>query len=463
MKRKILFYLLPLLGLTLSGCDLFNNQPPKDDDTSEKEGSDTPEDKDKTVYDVVVNKKQGIVEKEEGFLHELTYEEQVIDIVGYDGTNGQVGSIMKKTYNGKAINGMIYNRSIMSYLDKLRVDFDGGDLKYIFTDFLMEDMDFDSKADNKLVSGEPVTCPEGKGYFVIYTQSTAPVTVNAVKIKFKDHSFNTKMIYTKDTERGSARSYGTAKAVTESFIELESRPTRYTNNYSGSEKNEGHANADSWYRFNGQYFTDSQELGTDFTFGMTIAGEYSRFFNEEKLFHYNVWPQFSYGNENDEPWVQTYIGNDNYDPLGGTANYSYQGRFYTNFDMYDENWNVNYANPFDWVPKYWTFGNPDQAKIADGSMTYREAYNETKLPFWFLKFHVYLNEEENFEPYVDISINGKLIYSTYIFDEYDTESRPSIHIHTMPMHLINYGNPDGTTSDEFKYTGTFTYPRLIED
>lgn len=24
-------------------------------------------------------------------------------------------------------------------------------------------------------------------------------------------------------------------------------------------------------------------------------------------------------------------------------------------------------------------------------------------------------------------------------------------------------NPDGTTSDEFKYTGTFTYPRLIED
>lgn len=201
---------------------------------------------------------------------------------------------------------------------------------------------------------------------------------------------------------------------------------------------------------------------------MTIAGEYSRFFNEDKLFHYNVWPQFSYGNKDDEQWVQTYIGNDNYDPLGGTPNYSYQGRFYTNYDMYDADWNVNYENPEQWTFDYWTFGDPDQAKIPDGSMTYRQAYNETKLPFWFLKFQVYLKEDptndNKIDAFVDIYINGKMIYSTYIFEHYaDLEQKPSIHIHTMPMHLINYGNPDGTTGDEFKYTGTFTYPRIIED
>ena len=479
MKKKILFYLLPLLGLTLTGCGPKEEEPSKPDDPSGPVKPVTPDDPvvpaDTTVYDVTVQSSQGIVEKEAGFLHQLAYEDQVIDIVGFEAIENGVGAIKRKSYNGQVINGMIYNRSLMTYLDKLRIDFTGGDLQYIFTEFLMEDMDFDSKTNNKLVSGQPVSCPEGKGYFVVYTKSTTPVNVSAVMLKFKDQGFEANMIYNKNTSRGGARSNGIEKLVADSFIELENNPTQYTNNYSGSGKHDGHTNADSWYRWNGRYFTDSEDLGTDFTFGMTIAGEYSRFVDESKFFHYNVWPQFSWGGTYydeyegkdvpDEPWVQTYIGNDNYEPLGKDdavnpsdpyVNESYAGRFYTNYDWYNDDWEIDYNDGTgDWI-----FGDPDQCKIPDGSKTFREAYNETKLPFWFLKFHVYLGQDN--DAMCDISINGRVIYSTYIFDEYDTVNTPSIHLHTLPMHLINYGNPDGSVNDSLKYTGTFTYPRLIE-
>lgn len=466
MKKKILFYLLPLLGLTLTGCGPKEEEPPKPDDPVQPA--------DKTNYDLVIDDKLGIVEKEAGFLHQIAFQGHTIDVVGYEETTSGVGSIKKATYNGHAINGMVYNRSLITNLGKLRVDFSGGDLQYIFTDFLMEDMEFDSKKNNKFVSGEPVEIPEGKGYFVIYTKSTTPVKIDALKFQFRSEELNANMIYTKDTTRGGARSNGIEKTVSNSFIELQNNPTQYTNNYSGSGKHDGHTNADSWYRFNGRYFTDSEDLGTDFTFGMTIAGEYSRFVDESKFFHYNVWPQFSWGGTYydeyegkdvpDEPWVQTYIGNDNYEPLGKDdavhpsdpyVNESYAGRFYTNYDWYNENWEIDYEGE-----GAWTFADPDQCKIPDGSKTFREAYNETKLPFWFLKFHVYLDPDN--DPMCDISINGRVIYSLYIFENYDKVNKPAIHIHTLPMHLINYGNTDGSVDDSLKYTGTFTYPRLID-
>ena len=44
-------------------------------------------------------------------------------VVGYEETSKGVGSIKKATYNGHAINGMVYNRSLITNLGKLRVDF----------------------------------------------------------------------------------------------------------------------------------------------------------------------------------------------------------------------------------------------------------------------------------------------------------------------------------------------------
>lgn len=261
------------------------------------------------------------------------------------------------------------------------------------------------------------------------------------------------MIYNKNTSQGGARSLGKVVSAEDSFITLQNNPTKNTNNYSrGNHISSAHD--DAWYRWNGKYFTDSEDLGTDFTFGLTIMGEYSSFIDESKNFHYNVWPQFSYGNKNDEQWVQTYIGNDNYEPLGAAESLnptdplvqqSYTGRFYTDYGWYNE---------------AWQFADPDTTYIPDQNhhLTMREAYEETKLPFWFLKFHVYLGEDN--DAYVDITINGLLIYQTYIFEEYDTVNTPSIHIHTFPMHIVNYGVDVEGTPDA-PYTGSFTYPRLI--
>ena len=92
-------------------------------------------------------------------------------------------------------------------------------------------------------------------------------------------------------------------------------------------------------------------------------------------------------------------------------------------------------------------------------MTLRQAYEAYDMPFWHLKFHVYLDEDS--DPMVDIFINGIMVYQTYIFDHYDTVNKPSIHIHTLPMHLINYGvDSDGNPAPSYK--GWFTYPRLIK-
>ena len=91
-------------------------------------------------------------------------------------------------------------------------------------------------------------------------------------------------------------------------------------------------------------------------------------------------------------------------------------------------------------------------------MTFRDAYEAFNMPFWYLKFHVYLNDQN--DAWCDITINGMLVYSTYIFDDYDTVNTPSIHIHTMPMHVVNYG-VDAEGNPAASYKGWFTYPRLI--
>ena len=53
-----------------------------------------------------------------------------------------------------------------------------------------------------------------------------------------------------------------------------------------------------------------------------------------------------------------------------------------------------------------------------------------------------------------------LIESYELFESYDTVNTPSISLLTMPMHVINYGK-DAKGNPADKYTGMFTYPRLI--
>ena len=509
MRRKHLLFLLPLFGLTLSGCDLLDKITGGDQEEEKQKEDEKPEEKkDETKYDVDLNSKAFVTEKEEGILHEVKYNEYVIDLLGYSSNEGKLGSLKKATYNGVTYNGMAYNRSLIGNLEKIRVDFSGGDLQYVFTEFLMEDMNFDSKTGNKFESGKPVDVPEGKCYFVIYTKSTTPVKIDSLKLKLKDQDFDAKKVFEVNSETvlGGARSASKKYTITDSFIEMENNPLDYNNNYSQG-KTHGHTNNDSWYRWNGQYLSNSIALGSEFSFGMTIGGEFGRMVDSSKLFHYGVWPQFGYRDSENQlistnnNYVQTYIGNDNYEPRGyenpvhPDDDYvfeSYSGRFFTNYGLPEDD---QYFYIWDWtanediqeagVPKQfeteveaieyrttnlggnssryeiyqnWQFLNPDTEHIVDGSKTFREAYQAFTLPFWFVRFDVHLDSDSN--PICDVSINGFKLFTQDIFEgKYDKANNPGLEIKTLPMHIVNYGNEDGTAQDS--YTGIFTLPRLI--
>lgn len=405
-----------------------------------------------TVYEMVLADKSKVEEKDDGYYHQISIKNNKFDMVGWSSTGGEFGSIKKDTYGTYEYEGMIYNRSVINGFASLTVKFSGGDLYYVFTDFLMENMDFDKE--NALVSETPVAVPNNEGYFVVYTDSETAVNIDFVKVTYEcDATIDTEMLYNKGTELGGARSWTSKVEKDDSFLVMENNPTQYTNNYSrGNHISEG--NDDSWYRFNGRYFKGSGYIGTEFTFGMTVMGEYSRMVDETKFFHYNVWPQLTYEGAAsiDENWIQTYIGNDNYEPLGAEhtlfptdphALESYEGRFFGDYNYHNDKW---------------MFVDPDEFKIPDESMTLREAYQRYTLPFWFIKFHIYLDEDN--DPKYDIYINNMLIYSDSCFYYYDKVNTPAIGIKTVPMHIINYGVDVNATPME-SYTGLFTYPRLI--
>ena len=410
---------------------------------------------------LVLNSSTEVEAKDEGYLHQADVKGNKIDMIGFSEADGAFGSIKKVTYDAYTFNGMVYNRSLINGFSSLTVTFSGGYLHYVFTDFLMEDMNFNSA--NVLASGEAVNVPEGKAYFLVYNESTTPVTIDSIDISCTcNGSVDASLLYKHDSlgdkGLGYARSMAKRTDLELGYVELENNPTKTTNNYSLG-KHDGHSYNDSWYRFNGRYFSGSKDLGTDFTFGMTIIGNISQVLDEHKYFHYNVWPQFTYGNSADEPWTQCYIGNDQFEPLGaahalhpdaGYSYCSYTGRFFGRYD-YDEDQGID------------GFADPDVATLeGDDTTTLRQAYETYSLPFWFVKFHVYLDDDpENLDVAVcDIFINGFKIEKVDVFYNYDTANKPSIRLKTLPMHLINYGiNAEGDPADS--YVGSFTYPRLV--
>lgn len=481
---------------------------------------------DPIVYHMELTSSTEVVAKENGAYHQVDIRNNKIDIVGYESTSGKFASIKKATHGAYVYNGMVYNRSAINGFETLRVTYSGGQLYYVFSDFLMENMDFNGTL---LASGSTIDVPNNEAYFIIYNESTTKVDIESMDIGYLcDHSIDEEMIHW-NSSMGGARSYAGKTTEEDSFIELQNNPTKKNNNYSvgarykchicnkeydvitgspvcpycsdASAANQKKVHDFPWYRFNGRYLSNSVVLGTDFTFGMTIAGEYSKMTDLNENFHYNVWPQFDYGNSNDRTWIQTYIGNDNYEPLGKDnplhpddpyTEESYSGRFFTrygpcaefalwsdslNSDITDGSGNIieflSLADAEAYIAAHagdlpadveayeeWKFNNPDIQTIAgDPSMTLRQAYNAYTLPFWFVKFHVYLDGSSN-EAMVDVFINGFHIYTEQIFEHYDTVNTPDIKIWTLPMHVVNYGvDTDG--NPDAPYTGTFTKPRLI--
>ena len=479
MKKRKVLALIPMVALFLTGCDLKATlskakdwisdniyHPIKDfidgetgEDKKEDEGGDDKgdegdkggEDEPEINYDFVIDSKSSFNSKDDGYLYQLDLDGCFIDAIGYEKVESSLGSIKKVTYNSTyTFNGMVYNRSLINGLDKLCVTFEGGTLQYLFSEHLMEDMDFDEKTNNNVESGKVLEVPKGKGYFVFYNKSTTPITIESVKVKLDESkAFDAKMVFNKDSQMGGARSLAKRTELYDSFVELENNPTAHTNNYSEG-KHDGHTNNDSWYRWNGRYFAHSETLGTNFRLGMTVMGNLSQVVNEESYFHYAVWPQMGWRNAdnelyaNDNTYVQTYIGNDNYDPLGiksGSLK-GYPGRFFSDYGWYNEQW---------------MFPNPETTMTMDGKTSFKAAYEKYNLPFWFIEFDFSLNDENM--PICSIYINGFHLFDQEIFEEYDTVNKPGLEINSMPMHVVNYGNPDGSPCDS--YIGCFTYPRLM--
>lgn len=395
------------------------------------------------------------VSPDDPLVHQVNVRNNKFDVVGYDANGGAFGSIQKTTLGFEEYRGMVYNRSAINGFNMLTVKFSGGPLNYVFTDFLMEDMTFTGQA---LTSESPVYAPEGKAYFIIFTTDDSKVNIDYVNILYScDGSIDEQMIFDKDTELGGARSNAKSFYREDSFIEIENNPQKNNNNYSTGSWG-GHNSA--WYRWNGKFFKDSEILGKDFEFGMTIMGTYERMTDENKYFHYGVWPQFGYYDKNNEPYTdndayaQTYIGNDNYEPLGKDnalhpsdplVNESYPGRFFTDYG---------------WYNNAWQFADPDNTLIPGTTTTYRKAYEAFNMPFWFVKFHVYFEEGV---PVCDSYVNGfKTTEAQELFEVYDTENNPDLFIKSLPMHVVNYGiDAEGNPGESYK--GWFTYPRLIED
>ena len=171
--------------------------------------------------------------------------------------------------------------------------------------------------------------------------------------------------------------------------------------------------------------------------------------DESKLFNYSVWIELEDVTTGARGyWDYAIIGNDNYEPLGKEnavhpedpyVEQAYPGRFYTSY-VYENN---------DYI-----FANPDTHNIISEDMTLREAYEENKLPVW--NVHFKFKDSKTY-----VTINNKVITVMDQFDYEGEEASPTdtFRIVRMELHLVNFGNPDGTPKDS--YTGSFSVPRIL--
>ena len=359
-------------------------------------------------------------------------------------------TIEQRTYGVDSVTykGLAYNRSIINGFSTFSVTYSGDPLYVSFTEYLMEDMSFVENDIHRVNSTQIYDVNAENGYFVLYTSGSAHIT--SLDITYScDQSLDASLLYTAgDTTIRNARSVPKSYSFNHDLIDIENKPTKDTCNYSTG-KTSGHDK--SWYRWNGLDFGSEKDIGTEFSIHTTIIGNISYMADSSKHFHYAVWPMFNQKSKDlsNEGWLMTYIGNDNYEPMGKDdpnrihkdtlGNYSYAGRF---FGVYDY-----FAEEDDYF-----FANPDDKHTLDASgKTLREAYETYTLPFWHVEFQVKNNTYKIF-------INGFCVEEDEIFLGPKYVPGEALYVRRMDFHLVNYGTaPD--TPDE-SYTGTFTTPRI---
>ena len=403
-------------------------------------------------YTLTLDSVADVESKDGGNYHQINLKNNRFDMIGWSNAGGAFGNIKQTTF-GSAPNqvtypGLIYNRSIINGFTSLKVIFNGGKLFYKLSEYLMEDMDFDEA--NELTSGEAVVTSATDSFFVVYTNSSSAVNVDSIELTYKcDRSADATMSFDKSYATKYARSAAKNVVRYTDMVEFDNNPTNYTNNYSkGNHVSTDHD--DAWYRWNGVRFDSSEAIGKHFELHTTIIGNISQVIDPTHYFHYAPWPQFQKKDvapAGNEGWVMSYIGNDNYEPLGYNdpgrikdddyAKETYAGRFYTRYD-YDE------------LLDEWRFVDPDTNTVLDSDVKLREAYNAYTLPFWHVVFEVNGN---NYAMY----INGFKIDADTLFTTYSNED---IAINVMHFHAVNYGYAENLADPASAYHAAYTYPRF---
>ena len=411
-------------------------------------------------YTMVLDSTAEIVEKDNGYLHQTVYKNNTIDLIGYDENNSGFATISQKTYgNAVTYRGMIYNRAIINGLKSIKITYSGDALHYVFTEYLMEDMDFAENASNLITSGEDILANVKDGYFLVYTSGSTDITSMSIKYAC-DNSLGSTMIFNKNSTLAYARSTPTSTTTTDSYLEQVNRPS-VANNYSPGETIKS-GRSDTWYRWNGRCFKNSGVMGKQFDFQTTIMGNISQVIDPDNYFNFSVWPHFTCASDDD--WQQVYVGNDNYEPLGKDspdkvhtdhyADFSYSGRFITAY-VYDD------------IEDDYVFADPDNTYVMGSTTTtLRDAYDAYTLPFWNIRFSVHTeNDGEHDRAYCDVYVNGFKIDTADLFHYTEGNAEywydgTDLTISELHMHCVNYGNPDG--SAKAPYQGMFTYPRLMD-
>lgn len=346
--------------------------------------------------------------------------------------------------------GVFLNLTVINGLKSVKVNFSGGTLYAIGSETCFER--FTPDLGDELTSEVTKTFTgEKNGYLLIITNSLTDVTIDSVTIQFycsNEVDADFAFVPSVNNYTGS-RSLAQDIFLEHDAIRFQTNPTETTNNYSAGTY-AGHNNY--WYRYNGVTPSNYALDGGIHNYATTPKGEFvsdcfevvisvmvdpSIFYNPTAWFCLAPWVALATSNHQILPdagsyvWMQSYIGNDNFDPIGGVnllgRTDTYQGRFFTNF--------AAGGGGYDWG-----FQNPDTTMvIGDSKTTLREAYEAINLPFFNVRFFVDGNSYSLF-------INGFEIYhedeAFYLAENYTNQK---FSLECFELQAVNYG--DGVDSD----------------
>lgn len=342
--------------------------------------------------------------------------------------------------------GVLMNLTVINGIAEVRSTFTGtGNLYAIVTDTLFER--FTPTAADLLTSGVKKQLTNPGGFLLVLTDSLTPIEIESIEIGFHCNNDNDQNFFFEPgvNHYYGARSLATNIQIYHDGLSFTTNPTDITNNYSGETVVPPATRPNAWYRWNGISMRNYSLDGTTPNYTTTRFGEFYSssfeisvtaivdpgiFYNTDEWFCVAPWVSLSASNiDRTDPsnrmYLQTYIGNDNYDPIG-TVNTLYKpywaGRFITNYE-----WDAG--------SNAWVFQDPDTVTVLDDpTTTLREAYEAVNLPIFNVTYQISGNIYKIF-------INGFWVYTNTLLETYTDET---FSLETFELQAVNYGNPDGT-------------------